>query len=228
MAKRNTVIGTPFWMAPEVIQEVGYDYKADIWSLGITSLEMAEGRPPHADIHPMRAIFMIPTKPAPTVKEPEKWSNTFCDFLACCLVKVCCVFLEISLRDLLSLKVPDERYTAKQLLQHPFIINAGPVEILLTIIEEAAKARELQASRESSRASSIEKDVEGDVTMIRRDILGNTIDSTIVSPQQEHAPFPEENEGTLRQVVFLCINYYFLTCTILFWFWQNQNQNFLF
>ena len=89
MAKRNTVIGTPFWMAPEVIQEVGYDYKADIWSLGITSLEMAEGRPPHADIHPMRAIFMIPTKPAPTVREPEKWSNTFCDFLACCLVKVC-------------------------------------------------------------------------------------------------------------------------------------------
>lgn len=104
MAKRNTVIGTPFWMAPEVIQEIGYDCVADIWSLGITALEMAEGKPPYGDIHPMRAIFMIPTKPPPSFRKPDQWSSEFIDFVSVCLVKN-----------------PEERATASDLLQHVFI-----------------------------------------------------------------------------------------------------------
>lgn len=104
MAKRNTVIGTPFWMAPEVIEEIGYDCVADIWSLGITALEMAEGKPPYGDIHPMRAIFMIPQKPPPSFRDPNRWSTEFIDFVSLCLVKN-----------------PEERATASDLLEHVFI-----------------------------------------------------------------------------------------------------------
>jgi serine/threonine kinase 3 len=84
--KHHTVIGTPFWMAPEVMQEE-YDKEADIWSLGITAIEMAEGRPPYYNIHPMRAIFMIPTRPPPKLTNPELWSPEFISFVAACLQK---------------------------------------------------------------------------------------------------------------------------------------------
>eukprot|EP00981_Chlorochromonas_danica_P009741 scaffold2801_cov161-Ochromonas_danica.AAC.21 len=97
MMKRRTVIGSPYWMAPD-------DGKADIWSLGITLLELCEGSPPHFNVHPMRAIFIISSKAAPTLKEPEKWSSEMIDFVGKCLVKDC-----------------DQRSTAADLLQHPWI-----------------------------------------------------------------------------------------------------------
>ncbi|CAH0724465.1 unnamed protein product, partial [Brenthis ino] len=137
MAKRNTVIGTPFWMAPEVIQEIGYDCVADIWSLGITALEMAEGKPPYGDIHPMRAIFMIPTKPPPSFREPDQWSPEFIDFVSQCLVKN-----------------PEERATAEYLLAHEFIGNAKQASILSAMIAEARELRESQAFRALSLAKA--------------------------------------------------------------------------
>ncbi|XP_071392032.1 serine/threonine-protein kinase 4-like, partial [Centroberyx affinis] len=140
MAKRNTVIGTPFWMAPEVIQEIGYNCVADIWSLGITAIEMAEGKPPYADIHPMRAIFMIPTNPPPTFRNPDLWSQSFRDFVGQCLVKN-----------------PENRAAATQLLQHPFIRSAKPSSILRAMITDA-----MDIKLKMQEAEQREQDAEDD------------------------------------------------------------------
>ncbi|XP_033876438.2 mitogen-activated protein kinase kinase kinase kinase 4-like isoform X2 [Acipenser ruthenus] len=91
IGRRNTFIGTPYWMAPEVIAcdenpDSTYDYRSDLWSLGITALEMAEGAPPLCDMHPMRALFLIPRNPPPKLKS-RKWSKKFLSFLESCLVK---------------------------------------------------------------------------------------------------------------------------------------------
>jgi len=130
MTKRNTFVGTPFWMAPEVIKQSGYDQMADIWSMGITAIEMAKGEPPYADIHPMRVLFMIPKNPPPTLE--GNFSKYFKEFVRECLQHD-----------------PSKRPTSKDCLKHKFITKSKRTNSLIELIERKKRWDDLVGNKSS-------------------------------------------------------------------------------
>jgi len=121
MTKCNTFVGSPYWMAPEVMTQNRYDGKADIWSLGITCIEMAKGKPPYSHLHPLRVISMIPHNPPPRLK--GEFSQSFTDFVNSCLK-----------RD------PSDRPCISELLKHPFVAKAKKLSILKEVVERGGNA----------------------------------------------------------------------------------------
>uniref|UniRef100_A0A4W3IW94 non-specific serine/threonine protein kinase n=1 Tax=Callorhinchus milii TaxID=7868 RepID=A0A4W3IW94_CALMI len=117
--RRNTSVGTPFWMAPEVIAcdqqfDYSYDIRCDVWSLGITAIELGDGEPPMSDLHPVKALYKIPRNPPPTLLQPDKWCRGFNHFISQCLIK-----------DF------ERRPSVTHLLEHPFIKQAHGKDITL-------------------------------------------------------------------------------------------------
>jgi len=123
--KRNTVVGTPYWMAPELIRGHDYGQKVDIWSLGIMLREMIEGEPPYMEFPPLRALFLITTKGIPPLEAEGKYSRELVNFYSRCLEK------EV-----------EKRPTAEELLQEPFMLMCCPAQEFVPIIAQAREAAE--------------------------------------------------------------------------------------
>lgn len=193
-AQRHTVIGTPFWMAPEVIQETGHNYKVDIWSLGITMIELAEGHPPLCNLHPLRAIFVIPSRPPPTFTDKSAWPEDMNDFLAQCLTKDA-----------------NQRPTAKQLLLHPWILrhqasNGTVLKPLIELSDNAIKAAggrdaALNALYDDSDGSGEESSSEGssDASMDSDAAGGAGYDSTMqIKGNDEYESGSDDEYSTMK------------------------------
>ncbi|KAM3955298.1 LOW QUALITY PROTEIN: sterile20-like kinase [Aphomia sociella] len=159
LQKHDTFIGTPYWMAPEVVlcetfRDNPYDFKVDIWSLGITLIEFAQIEPPNHEMTPMRVLLKIQKSDPPTLEQPSKWSKSFNDFIAKALVKD-----------------PEKRPTASELLKHEFVsgnLDAKPLrDLLLEYRAEVVEEELLDDDSEEHRSSQMHMEMEDDSTSVR-------------------------------------------------------------
>lgn len=138
--KRTTTIGSSYWMAPETLMGGGYDSKADIWSLGITIMEMAEGIPPLIEEQPHKAAFRIVNDPPPKLSAPQAWSKNFVDFVTHCLTKN-----------------PEHRPTSAELRKHPFIAEVtDQKDAVIELINWSTKDKKKRIKKKKSKTADVE------------------------------------------------------------------------